>query len=75
MRNFILATLLVSAAGCASARQPWHARYDHSHPNGPNGPGWQMRGIEVQEPIDVSRQTEPGAPGPTRGAPDSGGRR
>jgi hypothetical protein len=63
MRNIILATLLVAATGCASARQSWHARYDHTHPNGALPAGVATPSMALSQPVNVSRCTESGSCG------------
>ena len=63
MRNFTIATLLLAATGCASARQSWHARYDHTRPNGALPAGVATPSMALGQPINVSRSTESGPSG------------
>lgn len=63
MRITLVALLLAAAAGCGHQQQadPRMAGV---------ATGWWSQTQPQPKPVDVSRQTEPGAPGPTRGAPD-----
>jgi len=65
MRRFILASLLVAAAGCSTTHGTQKVDAAQSSEMFAHGAG-----TAPQQTANVSRQIETGAPGPTRGAPD-----
>ena len=73
MRFLLIASLLVTAVGCAGARHAWRTRYDHK-PSAhdarlaeQSGEMWKQQPPPDQPPANVARSTESGPSGMAAG--------
>lgn len=73
MRVFLIASLLVTAVGCVSARQTWRTRYDHKASANDvrltqqSRDMWNQQAPPAPPPANVARSTESGPSGMAAG--------